>query len=124
MIEVAKVKEKLVSYITNQIDVWGESNTAIKLVKPLAKRAVINHIDSFDNFINAIAKDGKVDVEGILTEEMEIIKSIDNFDFTIPYLGDGNISSGNITLSIPFINKGIVFNQSDLETFKQLLIQE
>lgn len=124
MIEVAKVKEKLVSYITNQIDVLGESNTAIKLVKPLAKRAVINHIDSFDNFINAIAKDGKVDVEGILTEEMEIIKSIDNFDFTIPYLGDGNISSGNITLSIPFINKGIVFNQSDLETFKQLLIQE
>lgn len=124
MIEVAKVKEKLVSYITNQIDVLGESNTAIKLVKPLAKRAVINHIDSFDKFINAIAKDGKVDVEGILTEEMEIIKSIDNFDFTIPYLGDGNISAGNITLSIPFINKGIVFNQSDLETFKQLLIQE
>ena len=124
MIEIAKVKEKLVSYITNQIDVLGESNTAIKLVKPLAKRAVINHIDSFDKFINAIAKDGKVDVEGILTEEIEIIKSIDNFDFTIPYLGDGNISSGNITLSIPFINKGIVFNQSDLETFKQLLIQE
>ena len=31
---------------------------------------------------------------------------------------------GNVTLSIPFINKGIVFNQSDLETFRQLLIQE
>lgn len=38
--------------------------------------------------------------------------------------GDGNISRGNVTLSIPFINKGIVFNQSDLETFRQLLIQE
>lgn len=33
----------------------------------------------------------------------------------------GNISNGNITLSIPFINKGIMFNQSDLETFRQLL---
>lgn len=39
-------------------------------------------------------------------------------------LGDGNISRGNVTLSIPFINKSIVFNQSDLETFRQLLIQE
>lgn len=38
--------------------------------------------------------------------------------------GAGNISRGNVTLSIPFINKGIVFNQSDLETFRQLLIQE
>lgn len=34
---------------------------------------------------------------------------------------NGNISNGNITLSIPFINKGIMFNQSDLETFRQLL---
>lgn len=43
------------------------------------------------------------------------------FDFNIPVLGNGNISNGNITLSIPFINKGIMFNQSDLETFRQLL---
>lgn len=49
---------------------------------------------------------------------------MDGYDFTIPLVGDGNISRGNVTLSIPFINKGIVFNQSDLETFRQLLIQE
>lgn len=56
-----------------------------------------------------------------IDEEIEIIKSIPNFDFNIPVLGNGNISNGNITLSIPFINKGIMFNQSDLETFRQLL---
>ena len=81
----------------------------------------INNIDSFDKFINAIAKDGKIDIEGIVDEEIEIIKSIPNFDFSIPVLGNGNISNGNITISIPFINKGIMFNQSDLETFRQLL---
>lgn len=85
------------------------------------KRAIINNIDSFDKFINTIAKDGKIDIEGIVDEEIEIIKSIPNFDFNIPVLGNGNISNGNITLSIPFINKGIMFNQSDLETFRQLL---
>ena len=67
------------------------------------------------------AKDGKIDIEGIVDEEIEIIKSIPNFDFSIPVLGNGNISNGNITISIPFINKGIMFNQSDLETFRQLL---
>lgn len=99
MIEVSVVKQKLQDYIVNQIDILGESNPAIKLVKPLAKRAIINNIDSFDKFINTIP----------------------NFDFNIPVLGNGNISNGNITLSIPFINKGIMFNQSDLETFRQLL---
>lgn len=59
MIEVSVVKQKLQDYIVNQIDILGESNPAIKLVKPLAKRAIINNIDSFDKFINAIAKDGK-----------------------------------------------------------------
>lgn len=59
MVEVSVVKQKLQDYIVNQIDVLGESNPAIKLVKPLAKRAIINNIDSFDKFINAIAKDGK-----------------------------------------------------------------
>lgn len=118
---VSVVKQKLQDYIVNQIDVLGESNPAIKLVKPLAKRAIINNIDSFDKFINAIAKDGKIDIEGIVDEEIEIIKSIPNFDFSIPVLGNGNISNGNITISIPFINKGIMFNQSDLETFRQLL---
>lgn len=59
MIEVSVVKQKLQDYIVNQIDVLGESNPAIKLVRPLAKRAIINNIDSFDKFINAIAKDGK-----------------------------------------------------------------
>lgn len=58
---------------------------------------------------------------GNLSEQIEIIKSIPNFDFNIPVLGNGNISNGNITISIPFINKGIMFNQSDLETFRQLL---
>lgn len=59
MVEVSVVKQKLRDYIVNQIDILGESNPAIKLVKPLAKRAIINNIDSFDKFINTIAKDGK-----------------------------------------------------------------
>lgn len=103
-----------IDYIVNQIDILGESNPAIKLVKPLAKRAIINNIDSFDKFINTIAKDGKIDIEGIVDEEIEIIKSIPNFDFSIPVLGNGNISNGNITISIPFINKGITTTTKEM----------
>ena len=68
MVQLDKVKIKIQEYILSQIDNLGTTNPAIKLVKPLAKRAIVNNMDG--------------------------------------------------------INKGIVFNQSDLETFRQLLIQE
>lgn len=55
MIEVSVVKQKLQDYIINQIDILGESNPAIKLVKPLAKRAIINNIDSFDKCSGSIS---------------------------------------------------------------------
>lgn len=45
MVDVSVVKQKLQDYIINQIDILGESNPAIKLVKPLAKRAIINNDD-------------------------------------------------------------------------------
>ena len=112
MVQLDKVKIKIQEYILSQIDSLGATNPAIKLVKPLAKRAIVNNMDGIDKWLRKIADaDGNID-------------TIDNYDFTIPLVGDGNISRGNVTLSIPFINKGIVFNQSDLETFRQLLIQE
>lgn len=87
-------------------------------------RAKIENSEEGRNLLTTQLKLVKSLKTGIVTEEIEIINSIDNYDFTIPLIGDGNISRGNVTLSIPFINKGIVFNQSDLETFRQLLIQE
>lgn len=122
MVDVNVVKERLQEFIIGQIDILGEGNPAIKLVKPLAKRAIANNINSFDKFLNALAKDGQLDVEGIIDEEIEIINSIPNYDFDIPVLGCGNIANGNITIPVPFINKGIMFNQADLNTLKQLLI--
>lgn len=41
------------------------------LITPLAKRAIMNNIDSFDKFLKPIAdKDGMIDIEGIFDEEM------------------------------------------------------
>lgn len=123
MVDVETVKQKLAEYLMKQIDTLGEVNPAMKLMKPLAKRVISNRIDSFDKFLNSISKDGKLDVDGILSEEIEAIQSINDFDFEIPYFGTGNISNGNITLPIPFLNKGIMLNTSDLEALRQTLIQ-
>lgn len=94
MVEINSVKEVIKDYIVKQLISMGESSPAIRLLTPLAKRAIMNNIDSFDKFLKPIAdKDGMIDIEGIFDEEMEIINNIDNFDFDIPFIGGGAINA-------------------------------
>lgn len=93
------------------------------LEEQLAKRAITNNINSFDKFLKPIAdKDGMIDIEGIFDEEMEVINNIDNFNFDIPFIGGGNISKGIISLEVPYVNKIVALNQTDLEVLKESLI--
>ena len=111
MVEIGNVKEVIKDYIIKQLVSMGESSPAIRLLIPLAKRAITNNINSFDKFLKPIAdKDGMIDIEGIFDEEMEVINNIDNFNFDIPFIGGGNISKGIISLEVPY---GI----EDFETF-------
>lgn len=70
MVEIGNVKEVIKDYIIKQLVSMGESSPAIRLLIPLAKRAITNNIDSFDKFLKPIAdKDGMIDIEGIFDEE-------------------------------------------------------
>lgn len=123
MVEIGNVKEVIKDYIIKQLVSMGESSPAIRLLIPLAKRAITNNINSFDKFLKPIAdKDGMIDIEGIFDEEMEIINNIDNFNFDIPFIGGGNISKGIIYLEVPYVNKIVALNQTDLEVLKESLI--
>lgn len=123
MVEINSVKEVIKDYIVKQLVSMGESSPAIRLLIPLAKRAITNNINSFDKFLKPIAdKDGMIDIEGIFDEEMEIINNIDNFNFDIPFIGGCNISKGIISLEVPYVNKIVALNQTDLEVLKESLI--
>lgn len=72
MVEIGNVKEVIKDYIIKQLVSMGESSPAIRLLIPLAKRAITNNINSFDKFLKPIAdKDGMIDIEGIFDEDEE-----------------------------------------------------
>lgn len=74
MVEIGNVKEVIKDYIIKQLVSMGESSPAIRLLIPLAKRAITNNINSFDKFLKPIAdKDGMIDIEGIFDEEKEVL---------------------------------------------------
>lgn len=63
MVEIGNVKEVIKDYIIKQLVSMGESSPAIRLLIPLAKRAITNNINSFDKFLKPIA-DKDVDFDG------------------------------------------------------------
>lgn len=70
MVEIGNVKEVIKDYIIKQLVSMGESSPAIRLLIPLAKRAITNNINSFDKFLKPIAdKDGMIDIEGIFDDD-------------------------------------------------------
>lgn len=74
MVEIGNVKEVIKDYIIKQLVSMGESSPAIRLLIPLAKRAITNNINSFDKFLKPIAdKDGMIDIEGIFDEFREFL---------------------------------------------------
>lgn len=84
MVEIGNVKEVIKDYIIKQLVSMGESSPAIRLLIPLAKRAITNNINSFDKFLKPIAdKDGMIDIEGIFDEECKTVKG--NYLRIVPF---------------------------------------
>lgn len=80
MVEIGNVKEVIKDYIIKQLVSMGESSPAIRLLIPLAKRAITNNINSFDKFLKPIAdKDDKE--EKILTMLMSGGYNDDGYHF-------------------------------------------
>lgn len=122
-------KEKLITglkvFVSEYLDKIAETSPMIGIMKPLATRAINKKINSAKTILDLIAEeDGTIDIKGILTESVETLMKTNPFNFNIPILGDVLIGGGKIELGIPFINKNIVFTDSDINYLKELLISE
>lgn len=108
MVEINSVKEVIKDYIIKQLVSMGESSPAIRLLIPLAKRAITNNINSFDKFLKPIAdKDGMIDIEGIFDEEMEVIN---NYAKLFEEWFGGNIDNKVFESAITFWFKDVDFD--------------
>lgn len=125
MMEVSKVISKVREYVINQVNILAKTNPLIGFTKPLIVRIIDNNIDKADKTLSLLAdKNGNIDIENIVSEMIESVMNTKPFDIHTSFMGDINIGDGRIILNIPFIDKNLVFNQSDLETLKNTLIAD
>lgn len=81
-----------------------------------------NYIGKLDGLLKAIEdKDGKVDIEGILSESIDnlVVAQVKKY----PNVFSGvEIGGGTIKINIPSFDKQLVFDYNDIETFKQNIL--
>lgn len=123
--EISKVIDKTREYVINQVNVLAKTNPLIGFTKPLIIRVIDNNVDKASKTLSLLAdKDGNIDIENIMAEMIESVMNTKPFDIHTSFMGDINIGDGKIILNMPFTDKNIVFNKSDLETLRNTLIAD
>lgn len=122
MIDRKVIIDKIVSFVDMKLSEMSASNPFILLIRPVVARVVNNNIEKLDSVLKLVQdKNGKIDIEGILSEMIDnlIVAQVKKYP---NILGGVELGNGSIRVNIPFLDKAIVFDSTDIETFKQSLI--
>lgn len=110
-------------FINTQIDSIAKDTPLLALTKPLIQRGLSNGINRISGYLDFIAdENGQIDIENILPEMINSVMSVEPFPVNAGPLGDIIIGGGYIRLTVPYINKELVFDYKDLEALKSILI--
>lgn len=123
MVAVTQLTDKLKSYIVTQLDSMSKSSPMMGFIKPFITRALDKNFGKVTKALDLIAdEDGNVDIEGILSEMIENLMTTQPFTFKTSFIGDIEVGGGSIKLNIPLTDRRLVFDMTDLENFKEMLI--
>jgi hypothetical protein len=122
MMTVPILIENLQKYVDIQIVEMAKTNPMIGFMKPLISRAATNAIGKADKALSLLAdKDGNIDVGTILTEMTESLMTTQPFTINTSFIGDIVVGNGTIKIGIPYTERNLVFNSSDLQKLREML---
>lgn len=115
--------DKLKQYLIVQIDNLSKETPVVGFMKPFIDRAINKNFNKVEKLIDLISdQDNNIDVDNIITEIIENIMTTKPFTFKVDILGNIEIGGGCIKLNIPLTDKKLILNTTDLQNFKELLI--
>lgn len=110
-------------FANTQLDKIAKDTPMLALAKPLIQRGLNNNINKVSSYLDFIANEkGEIDIENILPEMINSVMTIEPFLINAGTFGDIIVGGGYIRVTIPYINREVVFDHKDLEALKDVLI--
>lgn len=125
MVTKEQLIDNLRRYIDTQINVMSKTTPVINFMRPLLTRAMDNNIHKVSRLLDMVTdSEGTIDVDNILTEMISSVVNTEPFILNTSFIGDVEMGGGSIKINLPFVNKRLVLDKSDLETFKEMLMNK
>lgn len=106
-----------------QCDIRRVAEHVLKIFKPFIDKAADNYICKINKFLQIIEEEnGLIDIETLLGKSIDnlIVSPVQEYPDMLKGVTIGN---GKIRIGLPGINKDIVLDANDIETFKQSLVK-
>lgn len=125
MVTKEQLIDNLRRYIDTQINVMSKTTPVINFMRPLLIRTMDNNIHKVSRLLDMVTdSEGTIDVDNILTEMISSVVNTEPFILNTSFIGDVEMGGGSIKINLPFVNKRLVLDKSDLETFKEMLMNK
>lgn len=109
--------------ILTNYTIIADTNPFLKIFKPFIDKAANNYICKINKFLQMIEEEnGLIDIETLLGKSIDnlIVSPVQEYPDMLKGVTIGN---GKIRIGLPGINKDIVLDANDIETFKQSLVK-
>lgn len=122
MITVPLLIDKLTAYVENQVNELSRNNPMMSFIKPLTTRVTANAIGKMHKTLSLLAdENGEIDIVAILSEMSESLMKTQPFTINTSFIGNIVIGNGTIKVGIPFTERSLIFNTSDIQNLKEIL---
>lgn len=115
MINKDNLIEEILKFINTKITDISSNNPLFDIVaKPYISKVITNNVSKLDKALSLITDDkGMIDVDGLLTDMIDrLIVSKANT------INGVTIGEGSIKVTIPFMNKTVIFDKDDFNELK------
>ena len=114
---------KIIEGISKGIDFYGLNFPAIKFFKPIIMRMADKYIDNLTNNLASISKKDSIDLNNLLEEMINNVKTTKPFKIKTNVIGDIDICEGKIKFVMPFTEERLVLDIEDLEKIKAMILE-
>lgn len=119
----SEISKKIIEGISKGIDFYGIKVPMLKFFKPVITRMADKYIMELDKGLSFISIDNNIDLNNILEEMIETLKTTEPFKIKTNLIGDIDICQGKVKFLIPFTEERLILNIEDLENIKKMILE-
>ena len=119
----SEVSKRIIDGISKGIDFYGAKIPILNFFKPVITRMADKYIMELGKGLSFISINDSVDLDKILEETINTLKTTEPFKIKTNLIGDIDICQGKVKFTIPFTEERLVLNIEDLENIKKMILE-